>query len=161
MAFDPFRPPAAPLRVTSTGRAQPVRGVVLGLAVYIAGSFVLVNVLVLAAIHLGVYRSPVNAGLALVLTSALDPLSAIGALATAIVLAMSFTAGYVCATFARVNSLIAPTVVATVAVSLELFFGPGAQPTGVWLGLTALTFVLTLAGGFAWLRQEYRDVVAE
>ncbi len=161
MAINPFRPPSAPLRVASSSRAQPVRGVVLGLAVYVAGSFVLVNLLVLAAIHLGVYSAPVNAGLALVLTSALDPLSTIGALATAIVLTMSFTAGYVCAAFARVTTLIAPTVVATVAVSLELFFGPGAQPTGVWLGLTALTFVLTLAGGFAWLRQEYRDVVPE
>ncbi|MEM9056985.1 MAG: hypothetical protein AAGD86_05880 [Pseudomonadota bacterium] len=161
MSGNPFEPPSAPLRVAGGDSPQPVRGVVLGLLVYVAGSFVLVNLLLLVAVELGLEGAPRVVRPALVLTSALNPLSTLGAVASGAVLTMSFVAGYVCATFARSKTLIAPTVVATVAVSLELYFGPGAQPTGLWLGLTGLTFVLTLVGGLAWVRQELRDAVSE
>lgn len=156
---DFFAPPKSALRTAGSSKPQPVRGVIMGLTLYVVGSFALVNAFLLLAQQAGSRGAPVNAGFALVLTSALDPATVLGAVASLLVLAASFAAGYVCAAVARVDSLIAPTVVATVAVSLELFFGPGAQSTGVWLGLSLLTFAMTLAGGFAWVRQERRGLV--
>ncbi len=115
----------------------------------------------LLAISGGADGAPAYLDSVWLLGTAMDPASTAGALATLLVLSMSFAAGYVCAAVGRVYSLIGPTVVATASVSLELFLGLGAQSTGLWMGLSTLTFMLTLAGGFAWVRQESRGLALE
>lgn len=156
MSENPYEPPGSRLEKPGARPARPVRGVIAGLVVDIAGTVLGTNVL---GIGYGIVLAlqGYNEDQIAAVVENLDVFSGFGLLTTAVGFYMSYLGGYWCLRVARTTDLrpgyVLAGLIAALGLSLSLLAG------NFWIGLllTVIGFCATMLGA---LRGRRRGLLA-